>query len=126
MGTRGPRPAGFMEKSPFTEAFGQVGDVVGCGWNADEGTIFYTLNGKPLGLAFTNVFGIFYPAVAFSNQCAALRVNFGKDSPFVYGAPEGRGSYSNSIDSVNSSTTIDRQKRMLHYHNIRLSQAKID
>jgi len=45
-----------------------VHDVVGCELNCDEGTLSFSLNGSPLGIAFRNLTGVLYPAVSFYNH----------------------------------------------------------
>ncbi len=63
--------------------------VVGCGWNRDEKTIFFTKDGVDQGIAFTNVvLGKVVPAVGLSKG-VHVTVNFGQD-PFRFKlAPEG-------------------------------------
>eukprot|EP01119_Soliformovum_irregulare_P010328 TRINITY_DN2538_c2_g1_i2.p1 TRINITY_DN2538_c2_g1~~TRINITY_DN2538_c2_g1_i2.p1 ORF type:complete len:2760 (-),score=753.14 TRINITY_DN2538_c2_g1_i2:11-8005(-) len=58
-------------------------DVIGCGWNSKEGTVFYTKNGRYLGTAFRNVYGRFYPAVGVNSRGAQINVNFGQ-SQFTF------------------------------------------
>ena len=75
-------------------------DVVGCGWNPNEGTVFFTKNGKYLGTAFKNVYGTFYPAIGVqlldsklltssqldgvtSDVVTSISVNFGQ-IPFLF------------------------------------------
>ena len=45
-----------------------VHDVIGCELNCDEGTLSFSLNGSPLGIAFRNLTGVLYPAVSFYNH----------------------------------------------------------
>jgi hypothetical protein len=44
--------------------------------------IFYTKNGKFLGVAFDNVYGSLYPIIGVDSDCP-VRVNFGRE-PFLY------------------------------------------
>ena len=60
---------------------------------------------KSLGLAFTNVFGIFYPAVAFSKQCS-FRYG-GNDGPFMYTTQS--NDLTKTVGGDSGSATIDRK-----------------
>ncbi|KAI9796865.1 MAG: hypothetical protein M1833_005914 [Piccolia ochrophora] len=83
---------------PYTPPYGP-GDTVGCGviyQDGVNGTIFYTRNGKPLGVAFEkDVKGRLYPTIAVAEQ-GTSRGNFGNDlqgRPFAW--PQGNvGGYS--------------------------------
>ena len=66
---------------PFTR-----GDVIGCGWNMREGTIFFTKNGKHQGIAFRNVYGNFYASVGVDSIDVTILVNFGQ-MPLLYDLP---------------------------------------
>ncbi|KAI0402016.1 hypothetical protein F4802DRAFT_578139 [Xylaria palmicola] len=46
------------------------GNIIGCGVNFREGTAFYTIDGKVIGRAFTNVRGKLYPAVSIGTEMA--------------------------------------------------------
>jgi hypothetical protein len=64
-------------------------DVIGCGLNSKEGTVFFTKNGKYLGVAFKNVYGRFFAGIG-SSSAASVLVNFGQ-MPFLFdlnGLPE--------------------------------------
>ena len=58
-------------------------DVIGCGWYSRTGEIFFTKNGKALGVAFKNVFGEFYPFVGVNSQNSCILANFGQ-MPFRF------------------------------------------
>jgi SPRY domain len=72
--------AGHMIR-PFGPKFG-VGDVVGCGIDYQEQSIFYTLNGTFLGYAFDKIDATtlatqdLYPVVGMDTNCL-VQVNFG-------------------------------------------------
>ena len=81
--------AGDMERQ-YGSTYG-VGDTVGCGIDyshgEDGGSIFFTLNGKFLGYAWTNVAAIslgedLYPTVGVDTNCP-LEINFGS-RPFAF------------------------------------------
>lgn len=58
-------------------------NVIGCGWNRDEKTIYFTRDGTHLGTAFSDVnLGKVYPAVGLSKG-VNLTLNFGQ-TPFRY------------------------------------------
>lgn len=71
----------WWPSSNGTKGYGpafNAGDRVGCGWLSD-GSVFFTLNGKHLGLAYTNVWGNFFPAVGMETIGACLEITFGRE-----------------------------------------------
>ena len=78
---------GFVEEVAFGPVWGTRGDTVGCLWDRSTGTVAFTRNGRYLGVAATEVWGVFTPAVSSENQSAGVTMNFG-GAPFVWtGAP---------------------------------------
>lgn len=71
--------------SSYGPAF-TVGDIVGCGLNHRERSIFFTLNGVFLGTAFQSVKpGIeLYPTVGIDMTNGSVDFNFGCSTPFVF------------------------------------------
>ena len=60
-----------------TKMYGEAfvsGDTVGVIVDQNAGTITFTKNGKSLGLAFENVYGELYPAVAFYNNGQEVQI----------------------------------------------------
>ncbi|GBC52407.2 concanavalin A-like lectin/glucanase domain-containing protein [Rhizophagus irregularis DAOM 181602=DAOM 197198] len=49
----------------------------GCGYCPNTGQIFFTMNGKNLGIAYTSLFYNWYPTIG-SNGFCSLNVNFGQ------------------------------------------------
>ncbi|ORY00201.1 SPRY-domain-containing protein [Basidiobolus meristosporus CBS 931.73] len=65
-----------MEGKPYGIPFHE-GDVIGCGYRTQSGTIFFTRNGVKLGNAVTGVHLNIFPTVAANGPCN-LQVNFGQ------------------------------------------------
>ncbi|ORX96916.1 SPRY-domain-containing protein [Basidiobolus meristosporus CBS 931.73] len=53
------------------------GDVIGCGYRTQTGTVFFTRNGVKLGSAVTGAHLNFFPTIAADGPCI-LHVNFGQ------------------------------------------------
>jgi hypothetical protein len=71
----------------YGPAYG-VGDVVGCGIDFLKGHLFYTLNGKYLGAAFSNLSTAvlqqdWFPVVGLDSNCL-VHCNFGCEKPFCF------------------------------------------
>ena len=61
-----------------------VGDVVGCGLRLSQRELFFTLNGRDLGVAFTDVpIADYYACVGLHSKGEAMTINFGQQ-PFLY------------------------------------------
>jgi len=61
----------------------QTGDTVGCGYDVETSSVFFTLNGICLGVAFTNIpYYSYFPMIG-SLEAVILKCNFGS-SPFKF------------------------------------------
>ena len=65
-----------------------AGDVVGCAYDLDAGTITFYKNGVSQGQAYSGLSGNYFPAVRAGSTGAAVSVNFGQ-RPFAYTPPTG-------------------------------------
>ncbi|GBC10304.1 hypothetical protein RclHR1_09500002 [Rhizophagus clarus] len=75
--------------SKYAERWGEVNDVIGCGYCPNTGQVFFTMNGKYLGIAYTGLFHTWYPTIG-SNGVCNLKVNFGQEE-FKYKEADGMG-----------------------------------
>ncbi|CAB5200315.1 unnamed protein product [Rhizophagus irregularis] len=64
--------------SKYAKKWGEVNDVIGCGYCPITGQIFFTMNGKNLGIAYASLFYNWYPTIGSSNRFCSLNVNFGQ------------------------------------------------
>ncbi|GBB98991.1 hypothetical protein RclHR1_03390007 [Rhizophagus clarus] len=64
--------------SKYAVKWGEVNDVIGCGYYPSTGKVFFTMNGKNLGIAYAKLFQIWYPTIG-SNGVCSLKVNFGQE-----------------------------------------------
>ncbi|EXX62680.1 Ear1p [Rhizophagus irregularis DAOM 197198w] len=65
--------------SKYAEKWGEVNDIIGCGYCPNTGQVFFTMNGKYLGIAYTGLFHTtWYPTIG-SNGVCSLKVNFGQE-----------------------------------------------
>ncbi|PKK63792.1 hypothetical protein RhiirC2_788406 [Rhizophagus irregularis] len=65
--------------SKYAEKWGEVNDIIGCGYCPNTGQVFFTTNGKYLGVAYTGLFHTtWYPTIG-SNGVCSLKVNFGQE-----------------------------------------------
>lgn len=81
-GTDGYITDGTQFKS-FAKQFGRD-DIVGCGINYADGTIFFTKNGVKLGTAFTDVYDMdLVPYIAL-RPGNSVRTNFGLHEEFIF------------------------------------------
>ncbi|UZO08651.1 uncharacterized protein OCT59_028904 [Rhizophagus irregularis] len=65
--------------SKYDEKWGDKKDVIGCGYYPDTGQVFFTMNGKNLGIAYTGLFyDEWYPTIGSNGDCS-LVVNFGQE-----------------------------------------------
>ncbi|GBB98989.1 hypothetical protein RclHR1_03390005 [Rhizophagus clarus] len=95
--------------SKYAEKWGEVNDVIGCGYVPKTGQVFFTMNGKNMGIAYTGLFYKWYPTIG-SNGICGLKVNFGQKE-FKYKEANGMsvaGVISQELSSiVNEFTKID-------------------
>ncbi|KAF9148825.1 hypothetical protein BG015_009422 [Linnemannia schmuckeri] len=71
---------------PFGPVF-TTGDVIGCGINFRDMSLFYTKNGIYLGVAFRNLKGPLYPTVGMRTSGEIVEANFGQRE-FVFNIDE--------------------------------------
>ncbi|KAF9917025.1 hypothetical protein BX616_002132 [Lobosporangium transversale] len=67
---------------PYGPVF-TTGDVIGCGINFRDMSLFYTKNGVYLGVAFRDLKGTLYPTVGMRTAGEVVEANFGQRE-FVY------------------------------------------
>ena len=107
-----------MSSQEYADPYGK-GDSIGCGVvfeNGVDGVIFYTRNGKSLGVAFDkSVRGRLYPAIGMSEP-AAITTQWGEDvvgRSFIW-APANAGRFDledirvNSTDESIVATVVSR------------------
>ncbi|CAG8523656.1 6571_t:CDS:2 [Paraglomus brasilianum] len=77
----------------YSNAWGDVGDTVGCGYYPKTGEVFFTINGSKHQAAYTGPQHIWYPCIGADGRCK-VSVNFGKENgdTFVFGEARGSGS----------------------------------
>ncbi|KAI8843129.1 concanavalin A-like lectin/glucanase domain-containing protein [Chytridium lagenaria] len=76
IGNDGSSIAGGRSSHSYGPRYG-LGDVIGCGYVFEKGTVFFTLNGKHLGTAFMNVHGLpMFPTVGMHHPMEVVVVNF--------------------------------------------------
>lgn len=93
--------------SPETWPLFEQNDVIGCGFDFDRRSIFYTRNGELLGTGFYNVADVaMYPIFGFHAHSVSqkISINFGV-IPFRYEGPE---------VVVNAKSLLERESRRLH------------
>ena len=71
-----PRPTAKGAGRSCGPSFG-VGDTVGCGWLLRTGELFFTLNGRHLGICGADVRGALCPAVDCDTPGACLELSYG-------------------------------------------------
>ncbi|KAG0210737.1 hypothetical protein BGX28_009012 [Mortierella sp. GBA30] len=67
---------------PFGPMF-TTGDTIGCGVNFRDMSLFYTKNGKYLGVAFRDLKGSLYPTVGMRTAGEIVEANFGQQD-FIF------------------------------------------
>lgn len=67
---------------PYATSFAP-NDVVGCGYNREESTVYFTLNGKYMGAAFVNVSEVMLPFIAIKSSHVLITLNLGHE-PFLF------------------------------------------
>ncbi|CAG8609365.1 18040_t:CDS:2 [Acaulospora morrowiae] len=60
----------------YSEIWGDVGDVIGCGYYPKTGIVFFTKNGQRMGNAFSGLRHIWFPTVGADND-SKIEFNFG-------------------------------------------------
>ncbi|KAK6360421.1 hypothetical protein TWF730_006563 [Orbilia blumenaviensis] len=71
---------GEVKRYPRGRVRFQVGDIIGCGYDQKKHLIFWTRNGKFLGVGFKGVGGQFFPAIGASASASfEVKANFGAE-----------------------------------------------
>ncbi|CAG8523082.1 19115_t:CDS:2 [Gigaspora margarita] len=60
----------------YSQAWGNAGDTIGCGYNPDVGHVFFTKNGQFLGNAFMGIRHVWFPTIGSNGPCT-IKTNFG-------------------------------------------------
>jgi hypothetical protein len=81
LGFRGEdgRKFGGNARGAIYGPFFSTGDVIGCGYNFLTRDVFFTKNGRSLGVAFSKVAGRLFPTVSLHSPGETVRFNFGQE-----------------------------------------------
>jgi hypothetical protein len=93
----------------YSESYGSH-DIIGCGINYHKQVIFFTKNGKYLGIAFKKISGIYYATVGLHSYGELIRINFGQ-SFFKFDVQ-------NMIDEEKRNIIIQIDKTFVHVNDI--------
>jgi hypothetical protein len=93
--------------------YGSKNDVIGCLWDNEKGTVSFTLNGRMLGEAYSNVRGRFFPAVSTINPSASFHFNFGGE-PFKWNPPIRRWSSAQVMEEAMLANRVAAKGREEH------------
>lgn len=95
------------ESKKYSQMFGRD-DIIGCGINYIDGTIFFTKNGVFLGTAFTNVYDLnVVPSIALKPG-NSVRTNFGIYEEFVFDIGNYQNNWKNkSLNKIFKSLDYD-------------------
>eukprot|EP00002_Diphylleia_rotans_P000519 TRINITY_DN10279_c0_g1_i1.p1 TRINITY_DN10279_c0_g1~~TRINITY_DN10279_c0_g1_i1.p1 ORF type:complete len:412 (-),score=72.90 TRINITY_DN10279_c0_g1_i1:148-1383(-) len=76
-GDDGKKFTGTGRGEPYGPTY-STGDIIGCGFIYRKRQIFFTKNGRFLGVAFENVEGELYPSVGLHSENEAVEINLGQ------------------------------------------------
>ena len=83
-GDNGKVYKGKRNGSKYGPSFG-VGDIVGCGLDLEHNTVFFTKNGRSIGVAISNWPNnkLWYPTIGLHSRNEKIEINFGQKD-FVF------------------------------------------
>ena len=79
LGEEGRKCQDGRKGEPYGPGY-STGDTVGCGCDYRNQQVFFTLNGRYLGVAFSNITGTLYPVVGLHSPGQIITANFGHHS----------------------------------------------
>ncbi len=67
-----------LNSQEYGPKWGESGDIIGCGYKPSSGEIFFTKDGKYLGMAYSYIKEkhVWYPTIGVEGTCK-LEINFG-------------------------------------------------
>lgn len=86
------RTEGTDVSENYSSEYSRKGEIIGCGWSKSDGSIYFTRNGKHLGVAFDCLAVesddmTLYPVIGFCMPGSRVCINFGQNA-FSYNLPK--------------------------------------